>query len=105
MTIHRGVHRQLEDEANRLLVESLRGVRKYSDKADILTPWKEKDRRKREILVAGGIADSTVRSGNFRRAFNPARPELNSRPGRHSSSARGLAQFVRDHGVNGEVEP
>lgn len=76
-----GVHRPLEDEANRLIRESLRGVTKHSDKADILTPWKEAERHRREVYVATGSPDPATRRGVFHRSLNPARPELNSRDG------------------------
>jgi hypothetical protein len=73
-----GIHPELEDEANRIIRESLRGVTARSAKSDILTPWKEQDRRSREVYNANGIAEPTSRMGMFHRAWNPARPELNS---------------------------
>ena len=62
-TIRRGVHRLLEDEANRLIKESLQGVTKHSEKADILTPWKEQARYRREVYVSTGVPDSAMRLG------------------------------------------
>lgn len=76
-----GVNPHLEDLANGLIKTSLAGVTKHSDKADILTPWKEEDRRRREVYNMHGVADSTQRQGLFHRSSNPARPELNSRDG------------------------
>lgn len=102
----RGVHRPLEDEANRLIRESLKGVTKHSEKADILTPWKEAERYRREVYVASGTPDQATRRGMFHRAVNPAYPELNSRDGiarsRGGSHTRstGLADFVAEHGVD-----
>lgn len=79
--IRYGVHRELEDEANRLIKESLEGVTKHSDKSDILTPWKEAARYKREIYVAEGVPDKAFRQGMFHRVANINRPDLNSRDG------------------------
>lgn len=77
----RGVHLQLEAEANRLLRESLEGVTKHSEKADLLTPWKERERRRREVYTTSGTPDASIRRGIFHRALNPSRPHLNSRDG------------------------
>lgn len=79
--LRRGVHRPLEDEANRLIRESLQGVTKHSAKADILTPWKEADRHRREVYTSNGTPDPAIRKGMFHRVLNPAYPELNSRDG------------------------
>lgn len=96
MRMHHGVHRVLEDEANRLIKESLRGVTKYRDKSDILTPWKEKNRAKREILTTSGFPEPAIRQGMFNRRHNPARPELNSRDGIAQARDRGL-QALQAH--------
>jgi hypothetical protein len=108
--IKHGVHPELEDEANRIIRESLKGVTKRSAKADILTPWKEQDRKAREVYVASGTPDSSERQGMFHRAYNPARPELNSRDGVSRAAARtrvgmgrpgvdidGLSDFYASH--------
>jgi hypothetical protein len=76
-----GVHKELEAEADALLRQSLQGVTSHSAKSDILTPWKEVDRRRREVYVATGIPDPSVRQGMFNRSLNPTRPHLNSRDG------------------------
>jgi len=81
MPLRRGIHPALEAEANRLLKESLAGVTRHADKADILTPWKETERRRREVYVRDGVPDPATRKGMYHRATNPARPELNSRDG------------------------
>lgn len=100
--VHHGVHRQLEDEANRIIRESLVGVTRHRDKADILTPWKEQSRLSREVYVADGVPDSSTRLGMFHRAANPSRPELNSRDGiarARTTFSSGLADFVAgEHG-------
>ncbi len=95
-TVRRGIHRQLEDEADRLIKESLDGVTKHSDKADILTPWKQQARYAREIYVTTGTPDRAIRLGFFHRVTNPDRPELNSREGvaRPRDLARNLSDFV-----------
>jgi len=73
-----GIHPELEAEADRIIRESLRGVTARSEKSDILTPWKEQDRRSREVYNTNGVAEATTRQGMFHRSWNPARPELNS---------------------------
>lgn len=101
MPLRHGVHAQLEAEANRLIKESLAGVTRHSDKADILTPWKEQDRYRKEVYVTSGIPDASTRKGMFHRRLNAARPELNSRDGvarprtvGNPTSASGLYDFV-----------
>ena len=79
--VRSGIHPELEDEANRIIRESLKGVTKRSAKSDILTPWKEQDRRSREVYNVTGVADPSTRRGMFNRSWNPTRPELNSRDG------------------------
>jgi hypothetical protein len=86
-----------------LLRRSLEGITSHAAKSDILTPWKETERRRREVYVADGVPDPAVRKGMFHRVLNPARPELNSRDGiaqaRRGDSRRGgiggtLATFM-----------
>lgn len=99
--IRRGIHRQLEDEADRLIKLSLVGVTKHSDKSDILTPWKEQARYRREVYVTNGVPDRSIRQGFFHRVLNPERPELNSREGiaRPRDLARSLSDFVDTHSL------
>ncbi len=87
-----GVNRTLEDAADALLRDSLKGVTKHSEKADILTPWKEVDRKRREVYPAAGVPDRAARSGMFHRAWNSRQPHLNSRDG--------LASFVGREGFS-----
>lgn len=47
--MHFGRHAALEDAADALIKESLKGVYSHSAKSDILTPWKDQDRHRREI--------------------------------------------------------
>lgn len=79
--VHCGIHPALEQAANELIFGSIKGVTSQSAKADILTPWKEQDRRNREVLTASGSPDASIRRGMYHRAANKARPHLNSREG------------------------
>jgi hypothetical protein len=79
--LRNGVHRTLEEEATRLITESLKGVTSHAEKRDVLTPWKEQDRRRRELpLSAVGAPDASMRRGMFHRTASTA-PHLNSRDG------------------------
>lgn len=97
-----GVDRKLEDEADRLIKESLAGVTSQEAKRDILTPWKQQDRWSREVYVADGVPDPSVRRGNYHRAWNPRDDHLNSRDagamrGRRTQSS--LGAFVAEQGI------
>lgn len=76
--VRSGVHPQLEAEADRLIKESLEGVTSQSAKSDILTPWKEQNRKSKEVYTAAGSPDSSTRSGMFHRVINRTKPHLNS---------------------------
>jgi hypothetical protein len=98
--LRRGVHPQLEEEANEILK---RGVTERDDRSLILTPSKENLRRRREVLVASGTPDPSIRKGMYHREMNPRQTHLNSRDGdtrgsrtppRTSSSADGLRSFI-----------
>ena len=85
-----------------MLRRSMAGITKHSEKSDILTPWKEQDRLRREVYVESGTPDPVMRRGNFHRAWNPARPDLNSRDGMSRGSRTqevggSLAGFVDSH--------
>ena len=100
--MRRGIHRPLEDEANRIIRESLVGVTKHSEKSDILTQWKETDRYRREVYVSSGVPEKAIRQGIFHRATNPDRPELNSRDGiarARMNRTSSLSAFVAEYGV------
>ena len=77
MRLRHGVHAQLEEAANELIKESLKGVTSIQAKSDILTPWKEKDRLSKEVYNSNGFAD-TMRRGMYHRAYNRTSPHLNS---------------------------
>jgi hypothetical protein len=99
-TPRRGIHPQLERAANEILRVSMAGVTKHSEKSDVLTPWKEQDRLRREVYVESGTPDPAVRRGNFHRVTNPERPELNSREGHSRARPAGMERlraFVDGH--------
>ena len=81
MPLRRGVHATLEAAADALIKESLKNVTRHADKSDILTPWKQQERTKREVMVPSGVPDPAVRSGIFPRSINPRDGHLNSRLG------------------------
>ena len=89
-----GIDTKLEDEADRLLRQSLEGVHSHIAKSDLLTPWKEHDRKRREVRpgvpdkdsrdylgVSGGAPEVHFRLGMYNRGRNLSRPDLNSRDG------------------------
>lgn len=78
MPLRRGTHKPLEDVANAMLKEALAGVTRHSEKSDLLTPWKEAERRRREVMVPSGVPDSALRKGVFYREINRTHAHLNS---------------------------
>lgn len=95
--LHSGVHQQLEDAATELIRKSLEGVTSMSEKSDILTPWKETDRRRREVYTSGGIPDGAMRRGMYHRAWNSRHPHLNSVDGIAPAPADPLAGAAAPH--------
>ena len=98
--VHHGIHPVLEAAANELIFGSLRGVTSQAAKSDILTPWKEHDRRAREVMSSSGTVDPQVRRGMYHRAANTAAPHLNSRDGHYRATrvpARTEQQPSRSH--------
>lgn len=77
---HYGVHAELEAAADEILRQAVAELPR-SQKMDILTPWKERDRLSREIYTSDGVPDSAVRCGMYNRAWNPRDGHLNSRDG------------------------
>lgn len=80
--LHYGIHQQLEDAATALIKESLEGVTSMAAKSDILTPWKEQDRKSREVYNKEGAPDGALRRGMFHRVYNPQYRHLNSMNGK-----------------------
>lgn len=96
-----GVHAALEAEANRLIKESMAGVTSQSAKSDILTPWKEKDRRDREVYVESGVPEVSTFRGMYNRAWNPEHTHLNSRDGVVRAKrirTQGIQSHVNEYG-------
>lgn len=92
--------KSLEDAADALIKESLKGVFSHKEKSDILTPWKSSDRHRREVYVSVGFPDASVRKGMFHRVANRSRPDLNSRDGlaRSNRISSSLTTHIEEHG-------
>lgn len=101
-TVHSGVHGPLEDEANRLLYESLKGVTSQAAKSDILTPWKQQDRWSREVMATSGVIDPAIRKGMYHRVANRSHPHLNSRDGCTRASRFADRRLQSDPSEGGE---
>ncbi len=89
MIVRHGVHAPIEDAANEMLRISMASITKHSDKADILTPWKEQSRRSREVHVPSGTPDASLRKGTFGKAANLRDSHLNSVDGVRPAKSRG----------------
>lgn len=104
MLLRNGVWEEAEAEADRIIFGHLKAISRAEAKKDVLTPWKEYNRRTHEVMmvgtrkdeqdppgrhdVVGGVPDRAVRSGMFDRSVNSLHPWLNSMPnGWHSSGA------------------
>lgn len=96
-----GVSKPLEEEADRLIKQSLVGVFSHKAKSDILTPWKQQDRLRREVYTSSGTPDASVRKGMFHRVANKSRPDMNSRDGlaRSNRISSSLTTHVVEHGA------
>lgn len=94
-----GINELLEAEADALIFGSLKDVTSRAEKSDILTPWKEKNRKSREILSrTGHPIDGSLRRGMFHRAYNPNQPHLNS----YDGPSRPIKMDSRWEDENGE---
>jgi hypothetical protein len=80
--LHSGIHQQLDDAATEMIRKSLEGVTSMAAKSDILTPWKDQDRKRREVYSAEGAPDGALRRGMFYRAWNSTHRHLNSVDGK-----------------------
>lgn len=92
-----GVNPTLEEAADQIIFDYLRGITSREEKSDVLTPWKEKHRLAKEIYNASGFPDSSIRQGMFGRVLNRARPHLNSRDGLARSAARSEHTIALKH--------
>jgi hypothetical protein len=82
LRVHSGIHRESEDEADRLIYDSIRHITNRELKADVLTPWKERHRQQHEVYTShGGPVDPSTRIGIFGRAYNSRQTHLNSYDG------------------------
>lgn len=75
-----GIDWTLEEAANEILREHLAPLPR-SQKTDVLTEWKEQNRKSKEVYASGGQVDPAIRRGMFHRAWNRDQPHLNSRDG------------------------
>ena len=91
-----GTNRELEEQADALIKESLQGVTSHREKSDILTPWKWADRHRREVYTSSGTPDESIRKGMFGRVANRGRPDLNSRDGLARTNHRMKNKSDRD---------
>lgn len=71
MSLKSGIDYRLEEDADRWLAESRRGVTSMSAKTDYLSKEQLALRQSKEVLNHHGMADSSLFSGMYRRAFNP----------------------------------
>lgn len=97
-----GRYEDIEALADEMLRRSLVGVTRYADKADILTPWKQQMRQRREVLTSSGFPDAAIRQGLYRRAANATRPELNSRGGIARARTNGAVRYSEPYTYHGE---
>lgn len=94
-----GIHEQLEAEADALIFGSLKDVTSREEKSDVLTPWKEKNRKSREILSrTGHPIDGALRRGMYHRAYNPVQTHLNSYDGTGSRPIKMSATWDDENG-------
>ena len=66
-----GVDFTLEEAANAILREGRRGITALSAKKDYLTEEQLALRHNREVYNVNGVPDVHIRSGLYRRAYNP----------------------------------
>ena len=71
MSLRSGVDYKLEEEADKMLADSRRGVTSMSAKTDYLSKEQLALRQSKEVFNRQGVPDSAFMSGMYRRAFNP----------------------------------
>lgn len=84
MTVRSGIFPTVEAEANEWLRKGREGVTKLSDKKDYLTEDQMELRNDREIPNGHGYPEAAIRSGLYKRAYNPLAGKRPTRSGRHS---------------------
>lgn len=71
LSLKMGTDYKLEEDADRWLAESRRGVTSMSAKTDYLSKEQLALRQSKEVLNHHGVSDAALFSGMYRRAFNP----------------------------------
>jgi hypothetical protein len=71
MSLRSGVDYRLEEDADRWLAESRRGVTSMSAKTDYLSKEQLALRQSKEVMNHHGVSDASLFIGMYRRAFNP----------------------------------
>lgn len=71
MSLRSGVDYRLEEDADRWLAESRRGVTSMSAKTDYLSKEQLALRQSKEVMNQNGVSDASLFIGMYRRAFNP----------------------------------
>ena len=71
LSLRSGTDYKLEEEADRWLAESRRGVTSMSAKTDYLSREQLALRQSKEVMNHHGVSDASLFSGMYRRAFNP----------------------------------
>lgn len=94
-----GLHKPLEDAADSILHAQLSKITRNSEKSDVLTPWKEQDRRRRERYTTSGTPDGSLRRGIISRvAVHPdtGLAHLNSMQAQKASKSLGYGPNAWD---------
>jgi len=71
LALKSGVDFRLEEDADRWLAESRRGITSMSAKTDYLSKEQLALRQSKEVHNLQGVSDAALFSGMYRRAFNP----------------------------------
>jgi len=71
LSLRSGVNWHLEEDADRWLAESRRGVTSMSAKTDYLSKEQLALRQSKEVMNHHGVSDASLFSGMYRRAYNP----------------------------------
>lgn len=88
MRVRHGVDVDLEAQADELIKQSFLERPDRIEKALILTVWMETSRRRREVYVADGVPDGSIRRGSFHRVINSLHTHLNAVEGTASRPRR-----------------
>lgn len=71
LSLRSGVDWNLEEDADRWLAESRRGVTSMSAKTDYLSKEQLALRQSKEVMNHHGVSDASLFSGMYRRVYNP----------------------------------